>query len=266
MKVSIMLILPLISCAIGTADHIRSQVNLDLSKFYYFTKVIENKSHITITKLFKSPKYTSPEITIQNIIAFARCNNFQRIEIPRSLIDFPLNYLNFDSLNRTKIAIQDTRWNYYLVAYPVHMPAVTEFNIDDENEYFEAINSHTDLGMYRIFAINDDRVIIGGCQLRHDYHNKDRSVIELLYVSTSNRNKGIGTHLVEAAKELSQAYSKNYIKLFAFPYGNHARKNEDLINWYKCKGFSMEHGKQFNMIASVLTQASSQQNIILEFD
>jgi GNAT superfamily N-acetyltransferase len=266
MKVPTLLILPFIYLITDATDQVHSHVNLDLSKFYYYTKVIEDKSQLTITKLFKSPQHISHEITLQNILAFARVKNINRIEIPRSIINYPLTFLCRPILNITTITIHNDKWDYRLIAYPAPIAGVDALNIHEDSKYFDVINSHTNVSMYRIFAVDNDCAIIGGCQLIHDHLSKERSVIEHIYTSSGHRNKGIGSQLIEASKELTQAYAKSSIRLFAFAYGNRPMTNAELKVWYENRGFSVDQGKQWNLSASSNANQPSCQTVILEIN
>lgn len=78
----------------------------------------------------------------------------------------------------------------------------------------------------------DERKIVGICALGHQFYNKKRLNVEILFVTRSHRGKGIARHLMELLKEEAIKREAKYLYVSATP-------TEHTVNFYMDLGFKV---------------------------
>jgi GNAT superfamily N-acetyltransferase len=260
----VLLILLKICCHLSLFSN-ETFTNLDSSILHY--QIIKKKI-FSVHYIEQISLETSDDLIMQQILACARSRGCKDIEIPRHVLASPINCLAQEFVKQTKFTIKNLDSNFSIVAYPqldTRFVRELHYNKEEiEETNLQDIIQHDDALLYRLFAIDHDKKILGGLKLNHDWYKKKAAIIEFLYVGAPFRKKHIGTRLLETAKELAQAYDKDHLRLLAVPYGENAMSLNVLKEWYKKRGFLKKKNDQW-LYADAAPNISLNETFALHF-
>jgi RimJ/RimL family protein N-acetyltransferase len=104
--------------------------------------------------------------------------------------------------------------------------------VSDERRYLRAIRRYPNAA---VFVAEDEGRIVGRLSIARDQHPASRHVADLgLMVAMSHRRRGIGTRLLEAARDWAYHSDVRKLELHVFPH------NEAAIRLYENFGFVQE--------------------------